>query len=249
MNIVIFGATSAIAQATARQMIGAFGGPSVKFTLIARNAEKLDYVKNDLLARQASAVTTQVQDFANIDQLEACTQKAWNEANGFDIAFLAHGTLPDQKEIQTSVKDTLAAFSLNGVSYLAILTELANLMETKGSGVIAAIGSVAGDRGRQSNYIYGSAKGAIELYTQGLRNRLQSCGVHVLTIKPGFVDTPMTQGFEKSGPLWASPEKIGQDIVKAIQKKRNRIYTPWFWFFIMTIIKSIPEFVFKRLKL
>ncbi len=249
MNILIIGATSAIAQATARKMIDTHSSSELHFTLIARNENKLESVKNDLSARQAASVETLLQDLGKVDEMEGCIRSAWNKSNGFDIALIAHGTLPDQVDTQASVAQSLDAFSINALSHIAILTELANLMEKKGGGTLAIIGSVAGDRGRQSNYLYGAAKGTIDLFAQGLRNRLYKSGVHVLTIKPGFVDTPMTEGLDKSGPLWATPDLIAQDIVKAIQKKKNTLYTPWFWFVIMTIIKSIPEFVFKRLKL
>ncbi len=110
------------------------------------------------------------------------------------------------------------------------------------------IGSVAGDRGRQSNYVYGTAKGALALFLQGMRNRLSKRGVQVLTIKPGFVDTPMTASFPK-GPLWATPDKVAEDIEKAIDKRRDVLYTPGFWRLIMLIIKSVPEAIFKRLSL
>ena len=125
---------------------------------------------------------------------------------------------------------------------------LANYFEKRGEGTLAAISSVAGDRGRQSNYVYGTAKAAVNTYLQGLRNRLYSKGVHVLTIKPGFVDTPMTAHL-RQGPLFASADRVARDIVKAIEKKKCIIYTPWFWRWIMLLIRLIPEPVFRRLKL
>ena len=110
------------------------------------------------------------------------------------------------------------------------------------------ISSVAGDRGRQSNYVYGSAKAAVTTFLQGLRNRLHPAGVQVLTVKPGFVDTPMTSAFPK-GPLWASPEQIARGIHRAIQKRKDVVYLPGFWRLIMRVIREIPEAVFKRLSL
>jgi short-subunit dehydrogenase len=130
-----------------------------------------------------------------------------------------------------------------------LLTHLANRFEAQKHGSIAVISSVAGDRGRQSNYVYGTAKGAVTIFLQGLRNRLHKSGVQVLTIKPGFVDTPMTAGIYKKGPLWAAPEAIARSIQSGIEKRRDVIYTPLFWMGIMSIIKAIPEWIFKKLKL
>jgi short-subunit dehydrogenase len=121
-------------------------------------------------------------------------------------------------------------------------------MATQGHGAIAVIGSVAGDRGRASNYVYGTAKAGLAAFTQGLRQRLSKSNVQVLLIKPGFVDTPMTQEFKK-GFLWASPDQVAKDICRAVEKRKNVLYTPWFWALIMLIIQHIPESIFKRLKL
>jgi short-subunit dehydrogenase len=131
---------------------------------------------------------------------------------------------------------------------IALATVLANRFEAQRSGSIAVISSVAGDRGRQSNYVYGAAKGAVTLLLQGLRNRLSKSGVQVLTIKPGFVDTPMTAEFKK-GALWAKPDDIAHGIVSAIDRRRDVVYLPGFWRLIMLIIRHIPEPIFKRMSL
>jgi len=135
---------------------------------------------------------------------------------------------------------------VNYTSAVSILNIAANYFEERQRGFIGAISSVAGDRGRQSNYIYGSTKAGLSVYLEGLRNRLHASGVQVLTIKPGMVDTKMTYGVVYDSPLLASPTKVAQDISKGIEKKRNVLYTPWFWIVIMFIIKIIPEFIFKR---
>jgi short-subunit dehydrogenase len=134
------------------------------------------------------------------------------------------------------------------LSPIACLTWLANYFETRGKGNITVITSVAGDRGRQSNYIYGAAKGGLSIFLQGLRNRLAPKGVSVTTIKPGFIDTPMTAHIKK-GPLFASPETVGKRIHQAMLKGESVVYTPFFWRFIMLIIQHIPEFIFKKMKL
>jgi short-subunit dehydrogenase len=136
---------------------------------------------------------------------------------------------------------------VNAVSAMVVLNETAAFFEQQGHGQIVAIGSVAGDRGRATNAAYGAAKGAVEVFMSGLRQRLHNCGVQVLLVKPGFVDTPMTADFAK-GPLWASPERVAKDIVRAMEKGRSVIYTPWYWRWIMLIIRHIPESIFVRLR-
>jgi decaprenylphospho-beta-D-erythro-pentofuranosid-2-ulose 2-reductase len=131
---------------------------------------------------------------------------------------------------------------------IACLTVLAARFESQGGGVIAVIGSVAGDRGRASNYLYGAAKAAVDTFASGLRGRLYKHGVHVLTIKPGFVDTPMTKGLPLPQALVVPAGKVATDIVRAIEKKRDVIYTPWFWRLIMLVILHIPNVLFKRVR-
>lgn len=244
-NWIIFGATSAIAEHTARLM--AMRGYGL--FLVARNQDKLDTLSADLRIRGAAKVESYVMDVNAIEQHEALFSAASGALGRLDGILVAHGTLPDQSACEQSVDSMLQEFATNGTSILALLTRAANHFEPQAAGCIAVITSVAGDRGRQSNYVYGSAKGAVTLFLQGLRNRLSSKGVRVLTIKPGFVDTPMTAAFEKSGPLWATPVQIANGIVKAIDKQRNVVYLPWFWLGIMLIIRHIPEMIFKRLKL
>ena len=245
-RILIVGATSAIAQAIARQYSAQSGHELV---LVGRNQDKLDAMVSDLTVRGAKRVEVICQDLSDPDQMDGLVEHAWSLLSAIDIAIVAHGTLPDQKAIQDDWPAVSEALKVNGLSYLALMTALGERMAARYSGSIAVIGSVAGDRGRQSNYVYGSAKGLVALFSQGMRNRLLEAGVHVLTVKPGFVDTPMTESFDKGGPLWATPEKVACDVVNAIEKKRNVLYTPWFWWGIMVIIRSIPEMIFKKLSL
>ena len=167
---------------------------------------------------------------------------------GIDVVLIAHGTLPDQRACEASFATTRSALETNAISVISLLTHLANRFERQRGGSIAVVSSVAGDRGRQSNYVYGTAKGALSLFLQGLRNRLHGRGVDVITIKPGFVDTPMTAGMAK-GALWAQPESIARGIVKAIERGRSVAYVPGFWAPIMWVIRSLPETLFKRLRL
>jgi len=146
------------------------------------------------------------------------------------------------------VSETLAAFDTNGRSVVALLTVLGNRFEAQGRGAIVVISSPAADRGRASNYVYGAAKASVSVFASGLRNRLQAKGVRVVTVSPGFVDTPMTADFPK-GPLWATPQAVAKDIERAIDSGFGVIYTPWFWRWIMQIIRLIPERLFVRLRL
>ena len=161
---------------------------------------------------------------------------------------ISHGTLGDQELCQKSVPETLKEFSTNALSVISLLTIIANYMEQQKRGCIAVVSSVAGDRGRQGNYVYGAAKSAVSTFTGGLRTRLAKSGVEVVTVKPGFVDTPMTADIKK-GLLFASAAKVGLDIYNAMKKGSEVLYTPWFWRYIMLIVKSIPEPIFKKLSI
>ncbi len=244
-NLLIIGATSAIAEATARR----FAATGARFYLVGRNAERLAAIARDLEIRSGQPVLYESLDLDLLDQHPALLERVSQTFGGIDIALIAHGTLPDQNACQQSVTATLAAIHTNALSVISLTTLLANDFETRGRGTLIAISSVAGDRGRQSNYIYGAAKGMVSLFLQGLRNRLNSQGVQVITVKPGFVDTPMTAAFEKKGLLWAQPDQIAQGIVAAVGHGRNEVYLPWFWRWIMLVILHIPEGVFKRLRL
>ena len=246
-SVLIFGATSAIAQATARLLVQ----QGCNLYAVGRNPVKLQALLDDLRVRAAPGqhIAGMSSDLDHIDDQAQLFITAAAAMGGIDTVVIAHGTLPNQSECEQSVALTMAQIHTNALSAIALATEAANRLQAQGYGMIVAIGSVAGDRGRQSNYVYGAAKGMLDLFLQGLRNRLTSSGIHVLTIKPGFVDTPMTAGFEKKGLLWATPEQIALGIVQAMRARRNAVYLPWFWRWIMLLIRSIPEQIFKRLKL
>jgi decaprenylphospho-beta-D-erythro-pentofuranosid-2-ulose 2-reductase len=243
-KILIIGATSEIAQATARL----FASRGNHLFLLARNTEKLNLLCTDLTVRGAHQVHSAAFDADNLASHADLIQTAKQALGSIDIVLIAHGTLPDQTACEKNIQQTLVEFNTNALSVISLLTHLAVIFEQQGAGTIAVISSVAGDRGRQSNYIYGAAKGCLSIFLQGLRNRLYKKGVHVLTIKPGFVNTVMTKDFKK-GALWAQPDQIAQGIVKAIEQQKNVAYLPWFWRYIMLIICHIPESLFKRLSL
>ncbi len=244
-NILIIGATSAIAVASARQ----WAAQGARFFLVARNGERLKQVADDLRARGAPLAATYELDINSLDQHSAMLDRCTTELGSLDIVLVAPGTLPDHVACQTDAMVAVREFNTNAVSVIALLTPIATLLEAQRHGALAVISSVAGDRGRPSNYLYGSAKAALSAFCEGLNARLFKAGVHVLTIKPGFVATPMTADLKLPGPLVATPEKVASDIVRAIEKRKNVLYTPWFWSIIMLIIRSVPKFLFKRASL
>lgn len=243
-RILIVGATSAIAEATARE----FARRGDALFLVGRSAQRLQAIADDLKVRGASNVALQTLDLRDLNALGSMIEHAAGALGGLDMALIAHGTLSDQKACEASVELTLDEINTNALSAIVLCTHLANRFEAQGRGVIAVISSVAGDRGRQSNYVYGSAKAAVSAFTSGLRQRLYRKGVRVVTIKPGFVDTPMTAAMKK-GFLWADAASVGRAIAHAMIRGTPVLYVPWFWRGIMFVIRSIPELVFRRLAL
>jgi decaprenylphospho-beta-D-erythro-pentofuranosid-2-ulose 2-reductase len=243
-KILIVGATSAIAESCAR--LWAQQGDAL--FLAARNEAALQSTVADLRTRGAKTIGYQVFDANASDQHAGLLAAATQAMGGLDTVLIAHGTLTDQTRAETDAADALAEIGTNGLSVIALMALAANQLQAQGHGSIAVISSVAGDRGRQSNYVYGSAKALVSAFASGLRQRMAKHGVQVLTIKPGFVDTPMTAHLPK-GALWAQPDQVAKDINGAINGKKHILYTPGFWRLIMLIIKHIPEFVFVKLKL
>jgi decaprenylphospho-beta-D-erythro-pentofuranosid-2-ulose 2-reductase len=243
-NALIIGATSAIAQAVAQRL--ATRGTSL--VLWGRSPSKLDLVAADLRLKQGCPVFVEAFDLNDTSLHQAALNRATAAHGSFDLALICHGNLPDQGACERDFALVEQEFRINCLGPMSLLTVLANDFESRGTGCLAAISSVAGDRGRQSNYVYGTSKAALSTFLAGLRNRLYPKGVHVLTIKPGFVDTPMTAHLKK-GLLFASPDKVAGDIVRAIETGQGVLYTPWFWRWIMFIICQIPESIFRKLKM
>lgn len=240
MNILIFGATSAIAEAVAARY--ATGGN--RLFLIARNSEKLAALCERLPG--AGAIETARADLARLEDHPGLIEAAFNWLQTVDLVLIAHGTLPDQARCEQDVEAALEALNVNGLSPISLLTELAPRMREQGHGTIAVITSVAGDRGRPSNYVYGTAKAMVSAFLQGLRGKLHGAGVHVIDIRPGLVDSPMTAHLPK-GPLFATPDRVAGGIVNAVARKRHTVYIPGWWRLIMAIVRSLPDTIFKRL--
>jgi short-subunit dehydrogenase len=248
-RIVVFGATSAIAQACARLWLQR----GAQLVLVGRHAARLQALADDLRTRAgvtgAAHIHAVQADLDPLDGHAALIAQATALLGSIDVVLIAQGSLPDQRRCEADAELAMREVHTNGVSVIHLAGLLGRQLAAQGHGSLAVISSVAGDRGRQSNYVYGAAKGMVTLYLQGLRNQLYASGVHVLTIKPGFVDTPMTAAIPKGGPLWATPEQVAHGIVRAVDHKRDVAYLPGWWRLIMAIIRAIPEPIFKRLKL
>ncbi len=220
-RILVLGATSAIAAGVMRPL----AEQGARFYLVARGPEKLKAVANDLQTRGASAVFTRIMDLDDTATHEAMLTEAAEKLETIDLALLAHGVLGNQEHDQVNYAATEAILRTNFLSAVSLITWLANYFESTHQGTLAVISSVAGDRGRKSNYIYGASKGALNIFLEGVRNRIDRSGVHVLTIKPGFVATPMTAHLPQNG-LFAHPSVVGRGILKAIEKRKDVAYVP-----------------------
>jgi len=243
-KILIIGASSSIAEHCARL----FAARGDSLYLVARNQEKLTSLQKDLSVRGAVKVSSYVMDANDYKSHSKMLNNAEAALDGIDIVLIAYGTLSNQKKCEHDAELTLQEINTNGLSAIVLLTNIANRFEANGKGTIAVISSVAGDRGRSSNYVYGSAKAMLTTFTSGLRQRLYKSNVAVVTIKPGFVDTPMTAAFKK-GLLWAQPETVAKKIVKAIDQPKDEVYVPAFWWAVMALIKAIPATIFKKIQL
>jgi len=243
-KILVLGATSGIAEATCR--IWAAQGASL--LLVARNPEKLAAVAADLKLRGAGRVDTLVADLDDTTAHPALLQRAVATLGGLDIAFLAHGILGDQALAEEDFRTAAGILHTNFISAASLLTWLANYCARQHSGVLAVLSSVAGDRGRKSNYVYGASKAGLSAFLGGLRNRLDREGVTVLTIKPGPVRTAMTAGMANS-QKFADVNKVAASIVKAIDARKDNLYVPFQWGPILFVIRHIPERMFKKLNL
>lgn len=242
-KVIILGATSGIALEVQRQL----ACQGRELLLVARSPQRLAELQADLAIRGAQQVLTYSADLASVQQHAVVFEFVRRSFPDFDTVLLAYGSIHEQKDSETSVDILLEELQVNFVSASAILTLFAADLERRHTGCLAAITSVAGDRGRRSNYVYGSAKGALSLFLQGLRSRLHPAGVRVITIKPGPVQTAMTDHMPNSA-RFADPKRVARDIVRALERRSpDVLYTPRIWRYVMTAVQHIPEAIFKRL--
>ena len=244
MNILVIGATSAIARSVSRL----YAVKNAKLFLLARDEERLRESAADLELRGASSVKALNYNAENTDKHSAIVEAAVESLGSIDIALICHGNLPNQEECQADYEKAENAIRVNGLSVISLCTEIVNRLRKQKKGTLAVITSVAGERGRQPNFVYGAAKSMVSTYLQGLRGSLVTDNVHIVDVRPGLVDSPMTAHLRK-GPLWSSPESIASSIIKGIGKKRHVIYAPSYWRLIMLLVCVIPENIFKRIKI
>jgi decaprenylphospho-beta-D-erythro-pentofuranosid-2-ulose 2-reductase len=241
-NVLILGATSDMAVAIARK----FAMEGYRITLAARNVEKLKPIESDIQIRYNATVISVSFDALNFQSHEQFYNGLESKP---DIVVCVFGLLGDQIHAQSDWKSCIEIIGSNYTGAVSILNVIANDFEERKQGVIVGISSVAGERGRQSNYLYGSAKAGFTAYLSGLRNRLVASNVHVVTVKPGFVKTKMIENLKTPGPITATPVAVANKIYKAVLKKQDVVYVLPVWRWIMLIIKNIPEGIFKKLKL
>ncbi len=243
-KVLVFGATSAIAQATAR-LLAARGA---ELFLVGRDPEKLEAVADDARTRGAGRVTAVAADLNDASRHGELLAGAVAALGRIDAVLVAQGLLADSDACDRDPRLVREVLETNFVAPALLCEAAAGRLAAQGSGTVVGISSVAGDRGRQSNYAYGAAKGALSRYLEGLRNRLFRRGVHVLTVKPGFIDSPMTAHLPKSA-LYAPPSAVARAIVRGVERRRDEVYVPGFWRAIMLVIRHVPERIFKRLRM
>ena len=243
-RIVIIGATSAIAEHCARLWVQ---NQPVDLTLVGRDTQRIERVATDLKVRSPQSQIRVVQaEFLDPEAIDATVENIVQSGN-VDIVLIAHGSLPDQADCQDDLQACREALDVNGVSPVLYAEAFAKQMAKADHGTIALIGSVAGDRGRKSNYVYGAAKGLVTRYAQGLQHRFAGTGVKVVLIKPGPTDTPMTAHLKGKGAKLAPVEGVAKQIVEGVEAGKPVIYAPGKWWLIMMIIRHLPSLIFNNM--
>jgi decaprenylphospho-beta-D-erythro-pentofuranosid-2-ulose 2-reductase len=243
-TILVLGASSGIAQAYIKQELNEGSRMVLAARSVAKLTPLLDWARQEKFGENLKVLPFQAEASDPVQLLD----EAEKFLGQVDIVLIAFGTYRDQRRTQAIATEALSEIQDNFVSLVPWLTELAARFESRRRGTIAVISSVAGDRGRQSNYVYGAAKAGLNAYLEGLRHRLRPAGVMVVTIKPGFVDTPMTAKLPKNF-LFASPELVARDIRHAIRRGCSEVYSPFFWSLILLIVKNLPRAIFYRTRL
>jgi NAD(P)-dependent dehydrogenase (short-subunit alcohol dehydrogenase family) len=246
-RVIVLGALSAIGEATARL----YAAEGCRLVLAGRNAGRLEEVRADLVARGAAEATAWPVDFvACPDPAGELGRMAASVDGRVDAILLFFGVLGDQATAERDPAEAARIVDANFAAAVPWCLAAAALLERQKAGALAVVTSVAGDRGRRSNYVYGAAKAGLGVLVEGIAHRLAGTGAHAVVVKPGFVDTPMTAHRQPGGPLWAKPATVARDIKRAADRPgRPVVYTPWFWRFVMLAVRNVPAFVFHRTRL
>jgi short-subunit dehydrogenase len=243
-RVVILGATSAIAEAAAR----IWAGRGARLVLVGRNAERLEAIAADFRGRGAAQAEVLVADCAEVEPT-AELSRIVEILGGLDVVLLAYGVLGDQAQLERDPAASADLLRTNFTSAAAWCQAVAAALERQRSGALLVIGSVAGDRGRGSNYVYGAAKAGLGVLVEGIAHRLARTGARAVLIKPGFVDTPMTAGVARKGPLWARPEAVARTIIASADRGGPVVYAPAFWRPIMLVVRNVPSAIFHKTRL
>jgi len=244
MKVIILGATSAIAEATARL----YAGEGAELLLIARQSERLETIATDLKLRGAARVETAVRDLTDSDSIAEAFADFVAALGGVDHVLLAYGVLGDQKTAERDLGEAQTKLRVNFTSAAGWALAAAEVLERQGHGSLVVLGSVGGDRGRRANIVYGAAKAGLAALVEGIAHRFAGKGPRAVIVKPGPVITPMTEGFaNRKGLMWATPETVAAIVRRAADRGGPVVYAPWFWRWIMLVIRVLPAAVFNRL--
>jgi decaprenylphospho-beta-D-erythro-pentofuranosid-2-ulose 2-reductase len=243
--VVVLGATSAIAQAYTRRRAAV----GARFVLLARRKDRLATIAADLVARGAESADSVVMDLSAVRDIEQSVDTIHAQFGAPVEIVVAYGVLGDQAALERDLSAARSALDVNFVSAALWLLAFLKGRDATKPLTFVVIGSVAGDRGRAGNFIYGAAKGGLDIFVQGLAHEYAGTPVRFVMVKPGFVDSAMTAAFVKRGPLWSSPDRIAADMQRAVRRGARIVYTPWFWRPIIAVIRRLPWFVFRRLKI
>lgn len=242
LNVLIIGATSAIAEEICKLFAI---NDNANLFLVGRSRDKLDAIADELRILGANSIKKYYADLALLGEHNELIEDIFK--NGIDHVIIAHGSLTDEELARKNIKYALEELNLNLTSYVSLSLLIANKLETQKHGSLTLIGSVAGDRGREKVCLYGCAKSGLSSLGQALAQRLGKIGINVLTVKPGLIDTPMTKAYKTNALIYPA-KKAGLDIYKAIKSKQKIIYTPWFWRYIMLVIRLLPQNIFLKTK-
>lgn len=245
LRVLILGATSGIAEATARL----YAREGARLVLAARQPQRLEDIGADLRTRGAAQIETAVVDFTAETDCRAKLVDLAERLGGLDHILLAYGVLGDQETARSDWRQAADIIDVNFRSAAGWTLAAADYLEHQGNGSLVVLGSVAGDRGRRANFIYGAAKAAIATLVEGIAHRFAGKGPHIVVVKPGPTDTAMTAGMKKGGLLWSSPERVAAIVRRAADGGAPVVYAPWFWRYIMLVIRFLPASIFNKLNI